>query len=261
MNARPNLARIDELGQRLADQAYRTLISLCPEIKTASSARQEAVCAAMRAKMAPSIDRLLEDARVAPCLAEAAFHNAVLTPGAGRRSSHSSREYNQKRLSFREIYLTNPYLYLLNIGGGTRMATKDFKYSVENFRGIAIFFVMLSHLSSFSSLGPAGKYLLFTFVDATTWFVFISGYLFSHIEKNINFKYIDYIYKKFKFVIIPYLILSIPAILVGLYFQRHTLLELNVAEYILWSLSVGGSVVGPMWFIPMADSSTKRNTV
>jgi hypothetical protein len=79
MNTRPNLARIDELGRRLADQAFRTLISLCPEIKTASPARQEAVCAAMRAKVAPSIDRLLEDARVAPCLAEAAFHNAVLT--------------------------------------------------------------------------------------------------------------------------------------------------------------------------------------
>jgi len=42
-------------------------------------ARQEAVCAAMRAKVAPSIDLLLEDARLAPCLAEAAFHNAVLT--------------------------------------------------------------------------------------------------------------------------------------------------------------------------------------
>ena len=41
-------------------------------------ARQEAVCAAMRAKVATSIDRLLEDARLAPCLAEAAFHNAVL---------------------------------------------------------------------------------------------------------------------------------------------------------------------------------------
>ena len=27
----------------------------------------------------PSIDRLLEDAQLAPCLAEAAFHNAVLT--------------------------------------------------------------------------------------------------------------------------------------------------------------------------------------
>ena len=79
MNARPNLARIDEQGQRLADQAFRTLISLCPEIRSASPARQEAVCAAMRAKVAPSIDSLLEDARLAPCLAEAAFHNAVLT--------------------------------------------------------------------------------------------------------------------------------------------------------------------------------------
>ena len=79
MNARPNLARIDELGQRLADQAFRTLISLCPEIRSASPARQEAVCAAMRAKVAPAIDSLLEDARLAPCLAEAAFHNAVLT--------------------------------------------------------------------------------------------------------------------------------------------------------------------------------------
>ena len=79
MNARPNLARIDELGQRLADQAFRTLISLCSETRSASPARQEAVCAAMRAKVAPSIDSLLEDARLAPCLAEAAFHNAVLT--------------------------------------------------------------------------------------------------------------------------------------------------------------------------------------
>jgi hypothetical protein len=79
MNARPNFARIDELGQRLADQAFRTLISLCPEIKTAGTVRQDAVCAAMRAKVPPAIDSLLEDARLAPCFAEAAFHNAVLT--------------------------------------------------------------------------------------------------------------------------------------------------------------------------------------
>jgi hypothetical protein len=79
MNARPNFQRIDALGQRLTDQAFRTLISLCPEIKTASPARQEAVCAAMRAKVAPAIDSLREDARVTPCLVEAAFHNAVLT--------------------------------------------------------------------------------------------------------------------------------------------------------------------------------------
>jgi hypothetical protein len=79
MNAQPNFDRMDQLGQRLADQAFRTLISLCPEIKTTSPARQEAVCAAMRVKVAPAIDSLLEDARLAPCLAEAAFHNAVLS--------------------------------------------------------------------------------------------------------------------------------------------------------------------------------------
>jgi hypothetical protein len=79
MNIRLNFDRIDELGQRLADQAFHTLISLCPEIKTATTARQDAVCAAMRARVPPAIDSLLEDARLAPCLAEAAFHNAVLT--------------------------------------------------------------------------------------------------------------------------------------------------------------------------------------
>ena len=43
------------------------------------AARQEAVCAAMRAKVVPAIDSLLKDAQLAPCLAEASFHNAVLT--------------------------------------------------------------------------------------------------------------------------------------------------------------------------------------
>jgi len=79
MNSLSNFADVDQLGQRLADQALRTLISLCPEIRSTSPARKEAVHAAVRAKVAPAIDSLLKDARLAPCLAEAAFHNAVLT--------------------------------------------------------------------------------------------------------------------------------------------------------------------------------------
>ncbi|MEY3665616.1 MAG: hypothetical protein RLZZ153_1798 [Pseudomonadota bacterium] len=79
MNARPNVQGIDALGQHLADQGFRTLMSLSPEIKTASPARQEAVCAAIRAKVLPAVDSLLKDTQLAPCLAEAAFHNAVLT--------------------------------------------------------------------------------------------------------------------------------------------------------------------------------------
>lgn len=79
MNSLSNFADVDQMGKRLADQALRTLISLCPEIRCASPARKEAVYAAVRAKVTPAIEGLLKDARLAPCLAEAAFHNAVLT--------------------------------------------------------------------------------------------------------------------------------------------------------------------------------------
>lgn len=100
MSARPNFQRIDALGQRLADQAFRTLISLCPEIKSASPARQEFVCAAMRTKVAPAIDSLLEDARLVPCLAEAAFHNAVLTLAlAGVEALQATAKHPKYRIS------------------------------------------------------------------------------------------------------------------------------------------------------------------
>ena len=125
-----------------------------------------------------------------------------------------------------------------------------FRYSLENFRGVAIIFVMLSHISSFQSMGAASNYLFFFLGDATAWFVFISGYLFYYLEVN-KFKYFDYMQKKLKYVILPYLILSIPAILVGLYFLRNILYDLTPLNYTFWSLLTGGMVVGPMWFIPM----------
>lgn len=72
---------IDLLGQRLGTAALTTLVRLCPEMRTAnlSPARQEAACAAMRAKSKDAIDELLSDAKAAPWLAEVAFASAVLT--------------------------------------------------------------------------------------------------------------------------------------------------------------------------------------
>lgn len=126
----------------------------------------------------------------------------------------------------------------------------NFKFSIENFRGIAILFVMFSHVTSLSQLDGIGELLHFIVVDATTWFVFISGYLFYRIEHK-RFEYRDYLLKKAKYVILPYLVLSVPAIAAGLYFARDQILNLSRASYIAWSLLVGGAVVGPMWFIPM----------
>ncbi len=70
---------IDLLGQRLGTAALTTLVRLCPEIRIASPARQEAACAAMRAKAGETIDELLDDAKATPWLAEVTFASAVLT--------------------------------------------------------------------------------------------------------------------------------------------------------------------------------------
>ena len=70
---------IDALGQRLGTAALTTLVRLCPEVRSASPARQEAACAAMRAKAGEAIDELLDDAKAAPWLAEVAFASAVLS--------------------------------------------------------------------------------------------------------------------------------------------------------------------------------------
>jgi peptidoglycan/LPS O-acetylase OafA/YrhL len=125
-----------------------------------------------------------------------------------------------------------------------------FRYSIENFRGLAIVFVILSHVSYFRPIGHAGDYGYFIVGDATSWFVFISGYLFCYIERS-KFSYDKYIEKKAWYVVLPYLVVSLPAILSGLYFSRHILLGLSTLSYILWSLVVGGSVVAPLWFVPM----------
>jgi hypothetical protein len=125
-----------------------------------------------------------------------------------------------------------------------------FNYSVENFRGLAILFVMFSHVSSLRQIGGVGGFVYFAMVDATAWFVFISGYLFYYIEYS-RFDYTRYLVKKAKHVVLPYLILSVPAVIAGIAFDRPLLLDLSPGAYVLWSLLVGGAVVGPMWFIPM----------
>ncbi|MDN2696108.1 acyltransferase [Janthinobacterium sp. SUN073] len=125
-----------------------------------------------------------------------------------------------------------------------------FRYSLENFRGIAIIFVMFSHIMSIQGIGKLGGYLYYIVGDATTWFVFISGYLFYYLEAN-NFKYGAYLMKKVKYVILPYLILSIPVIFFWLSASQNVLYGLTPLNFMLWSLIAGGIAVGPMWFIPM----------
>ena len=126
-----------------------------------------------------------------------------------------------------------------------------FRHSIENFRGLAIVFVLLTHVYGYDTLGALGNFLHFLVADATTWFVFVSGYLFWHIECRSKFTPMVYWWKKLKFVLLPYLIMSIPAVLVGIFLKRPELYGLSNEAYVAWSLLVGRDIVAPLWFIPM----------
>lgn len=70
---------LDTLAKALANAAMTALVRSCrKEVAGASQARLESACAAMRAKARPVLDQLLDDARVAPWVAEAAFAAAAL---------------------------------------------------------------------------------------------------------------------------------------------------------------------------------------
>ncbi|RCX08607.1 hypothetical protein [Extensimonas vulgaris] len=69
----------DTLAVKLAEAAMTVLVRACrTEVATASHAELEAACAAMRARARIVVERLLDDARNAPWIAEAAFHAAAL---------------------------------------------------------------------------------------------------------------------------------------------------------------------------------------
>jgi hypothetical protein len=69
----------DTLAVKLAEAAMTVLVRACrKEVATASNAELEAACASMRARARTVVDQLLDDARNAPWIAEAAFHAAAL---------------------------------------------------------------------------------------------------------------------------------------------------------------------------------------
>ena len=74
-----NTAALDTLAAKLAEAALTILVRTCrKEVATASNAELEAACASMRARARTVLDRLLDDARNAPWIAQAAFHAAAL---------------------------------------------------------------------------------------------------------------------------------------------------------------------------------------
>lgn len=137
---------------------------------------------------------------------------------------------------------------------------RDFLLYINRFRGIAILFVVFSHCIRLIDWNNKDIEMFFSsfFVEGTTLFVFISGYLFEHLKYKFEIK--KYFTAKVKNVILPYLIVSIPAIfvyLIGLKTEHSWILTDDFNAYPnglkILIFYITGAHLGPLWYIPMAS--------
>lgn len=131
---------------------------------------------------------------------------------------------------------------------------------INRFRGLAIIFVVVSHcirLCDWQDHIFMEKMILNFFIEGTTLFVFISGYLLEHLKSK--FQLIKFYKAKIKNVILPYILISIPAILLYVLkiktehewiltndFKSSTML------FQVFKFYLTGAHLGPLWYIPMA---------
>lgn len=131
---------------------------------------------------------------------------------------------------------------------------------ILNLRGAAILVVVgvhargnLSDWSSHTSTHDA----LSTFFDAregngTVMFIFIGGFLFQYIT-HLNFEFRKYLEKKFMYVILPYLLVSIPIIAFRIYTHYSFGLPAGFTQqsifYQFFYYIMTGLHLAPFWFI------------
>lgn len=132
---------------------------------------------------------------------------------------------------------------------------KDYQQHIHVFRGLAIMGIVTAH--TIPSLDWSQSPLTGRFIDAlvnesSVFFFFIAGYLFQHLSARFVFRH--YLRQKFLTVILPYLILSIPALIIFTQFTQRTgmwswFYDLPVWEQVgLFLLT--GKHLAPLWFVP-----------
>ncbi|WP_281283870.1 acyltransferase family protein [Modestobacter altitudinis] len=129
---------------------------------------------------------------------------------------------------------------------------------VHRLRGIAILGVVSTHVVSVLGerlTGPVATVFYVLFGEGSPIFLMISGFLFR--ETLVRYRYPRFIKRKAKNVLVPYLVISIPALVVyiGGFKQSHPWLsdsflhENPVLQLIVFLVT--GAHLGPLWFVPM----------
>ncbi len=133
--------------------------------------------------------------------------------------------------------------------------SSDYQQHIHVFRGVAIIFIVFAH--TIPSLDWSGSPWTGRVIDAianqsSIFFFFIAGYLFQHLSGRFRFP--SYLKQKFLTVILPYLLLSVPALVVFTVFTRRTgmwpwFYDLEVWQQVSLFL-LTGKHLAPLWFVP-----------
>lgn len=132
---------------------------------------------------------------------------------------------------------------------------------IHNLRGLAIMFVVGVHAGGYDAdwaSHPHVRHFLHTFFDpsegnGTVLFLFIGGFLFQHLTHS-QFSYKKYLEQKFLNIILPYILISIPLILIRLNTNFESLsLPADFDEkpviYKFFYHLLTGTHMPPFWFI------------
>lgn len=127
---------------------------------------------------------------------------------------------------------------------------------IHLFRGFAILIIVGIHCRIAWPWGDntLSKQVFTTLLDnGTVLFVFIAGFLFQHLKDKYEYK--SYLIRKLKYVILPYLIISVlPIIDKVLYENNASWLPEAFSHNMISQVSymiLTGKQFGPFWFIPM----------
>jgi surface polysaccharide O-acyltransferase-like enzyme len=129
-----------------------------------------------------------------------------------------------------------------------------FQVHVHRFRTLAIIGIVGAHtLHNFDWDNNPFYFSLFDalFNESSIWFFFIAGYLFQHLSGRFDLA--EFWRKKLSFVVAPYLLISLPALVASLFLLPQEMpagfYAKPVGEQAVLFL-VTGKHLAPLWFVP-----------
>lgn len=129
---------------------------------------------------------------------------------------------------------------------------------INNFRGLAILFVVFGHCTfairdtfDWQDHKLLLIFLSVTISNGTVLFIFIAGFLFQYLSDRYTFT--NYLRKRFLNILLPYLIVSVPAIALrvsGLPGIENRFAGHPVPLQVVFHYLAGSHLI-PLWFMPM----------